>query len=208
MIKPGFFPGGSYPASPEASDEAKRFFPLMSWGHSVDFAGSSDWDRMYGDMVECGIMVAGFVPVDHLPLCEKHGLAAFVYDPRLQWKDNQFFYNPADSYLCNLLAMRPSQGMLYQQGEKQLEPYGGDATIKAIRGDQPLLVGKFKHADGTDYAMVVNLSVARSSPFELKFSGDAGKLEFVAYWSATPEAMRGEQFQLAPGAGVLLKFPR
>ena len=54
----------------------KPFFPLTAW----DDVRSEETIRK---MAECGINLIAFVPPKLLDACEKHGVKAIVFDPRV-----------------------------------------------------------------------------------------------------------------------------
>ena len=71
----------------------KPFFPLTAW----DDVRSEDTIRK---MAECGINLIAFVPPKLLDACEKHGVKAIVFDPRVTpaW-DKPFSSNAANDVL-------------------------------------------------------------------------------------------------------------
>ncbi|MDB6059128.1 MAG: hypothetical protein JWO95_2972 [Verrucomicrobiales bacterium] len=59
-----------------AQTNATNFFPIMAWNTPPS------QPAVYQKMAECGLNVAGFVPVAALDMCQSAGLKAIVSDPR------------------------------------------------------------------------------------------------------------------------------
>ena len=79
--------------------------------------------------------------------------------------------------------------------------------IRNIRSDAPMMIGEFKHEDGEDYVMVVNLSLEKSAKFTIDTRNHYDEIKIV------PSVKRhGELPPLKPdhwlvaGQGVLIKL--
>lgn len=80
------------------------------------------------------------------------------------------------------------------------------AAIVSSQNDASLLIGEFRHADGSAYAMAVNTDLHRSTPLELKFRDNPSDVQILSSYNGQPNPFRGEQKWLAPGQGMLLRL--
>ncbi len=81
--------------------------------------------------------------------------------------------------------------------------------IEKLDSQSPALVGEFSHEDGTDYFMLVNLSLERSSLFSVKTPGEFPTMEVVSVADGSLLPFPSEQgIWLPAGQGVLVKISR
>lgn len=79
--------------------------------------------------------------------------------------------------------------------------------VEKIESDVPMMVGEFHGDDGTDYAMVVNLSLERSAAFTLRTVQPRANVQAVSAADGSIAAMDSTAgFWLTPGQGVLIKL--
>ena len=77
--------------------------------------------------------------------------------------------------------------------------------VEAVTCPTPVMVGEFKHANGDDYAMVVNLSLERSAKFTLKMREARNSIQMVsAVDGSLPAFGQADGLWLVAGQGVLL----
>jgi hypothetical protein len=82
----------------------------------------------------------------------------------------------------------------------------GDA-VKSVACDSPVMIGEFTNAKGLRYAMVVNLSLARSAKFTLKTKSIFQRISIVSAVDGSCSQFPGtDGFWLTAGQGVLLSF--
>ena len=100
-----------------ASDE-KPFFPLTAW----DDVRSEEAIRK---MAECGVNLIAFVPPNLLDACEKHGVKAIVFDPRVTpaW-DKPFSSAAANAVLPEMIEKYNKHPAVFGYHLKD-EPDGG-----------------------------------------------------------------------------------
>ncbi len=94
----------------------------------------------------------------------------------------------------------------WPKAHEGLSAFKPDALLAKLQAAQPLMVGEFKHTDGSDYVMLVNCSLTGSTPLEVK-AAKAGQILQVSQYSGELVPFEGEALWLAPGQGVLLKLP-
>ncbi len=155
---PGQWLGGAYPSS-KASAEALNFFPLLPWDWLRGCEGVISVDEVARGMAECGLTVAGFVKPEDLGVCEKYGLAALVYDPRISgyhWKD----VNPEEAekrVKAAVLEVKDNPAVMgfYVKDEPSMQEFDGLAVVvKLIHKYAP---GKLAYINlFPDYATVNN----------------------------------------------------
>ena len=79
--------------------------------------------------------------------------------------------------------------------------------VRKIKSGVPMMIGEFRHEDGEDYAMVVNLSLQRSTKFTIETANHYDEIRIVP-----SVERRGElpplspDHWLVPGQGVLIKL--
>jgi hypothetical protein len=98
--------------------EEKPFFPLTAW----DDVRSEDTIRK---MAECGVNLIAFVPPPLLDACERHGVKAIVFDPRVTpaW-DKPFSSAAANAVLPELIEKYNKHPAVFGYHLKD-EPDGG-----------------------------------------------------------------------------------
>lgn len=81
-------------------------------------------------------------------------------------------------------------------------PRGYNKTVPAI------MVGEFSSTDGSDYVMLVNLSLAYSAKYQLKTAKNYKTVEKISPIDGLPSPTDFEKFGewLLPGHGILLKM--
>jgi hypothetical protein len=79
--------------------------------------------------------------------------------------------------------------------------------IRKVQSDTPVMVGEFKHNDGTNYVMVVNLSLEKSAKFTLETTLPYKKIQIVSAEDGTLYQMDNKLgLWLVAGQGVLIKL--
>ena len=79
--------------------------------------------------------------------------------------------------------------------------------IRKIETATPLMVGEFQHDDGTNYAMIVNLSLRESTNIKIEKTNPSGKIEIVFSGNDTSNPSYEDlDLTLLSGQGVLLKI--
>lgn len=79
--EPGLY-GGQWPAGMDASEEARAFFPIGGWGELAGVGGRLTDEEGARLAVECGMTLVAPASVAQLEICQRHRLAALVWDPR------------------------------------------------------------------------------------------------------------------------------
>lgn len=87
------------------------------------------------------------------------------------------------------------------------QPPPADSFV-ADAGNPAFMAGEFKHADGTDYVMIVNKSLTRSAPVGLNLRTPPKAVRLISAFTGEPTPYEGEQVWLAPGQGALLRIER
>ena len=77
-------------------------------------------------------------------------------------------------------------------------------VVTNVKCDSPLMVGEFRHENGEDYVMVVNLSLAGSSRFTIDAANEKTRIVCSVTGRLYPLEKSGHW--LVPGQGVLLKM--
>jgi hypothetical protein len=105
-------------AGASARGEEKPFFPLTAW----DDVRSEETIKK---MAECGVNLIAFVPPNLLDACQKYGVKAIVFDPRVSpaW-DKPFSSKAANDVLPELIAKYNNHPAVYGYHLKD-EPDGG-----------------------------------------------------------------------------------
>lgn len=81
--------------------------------------------------------------------------------------------------------------------------------VESVSCANPLVIGEFRHGDGQDYVMVVNLSLQRSARFQLSSRGSTRSIYLVsAVTDASVQLKPADETWLVAGGGVLLRFER
>ena len=82
--------------------------------------------------------------------------------------------------------------------------------VSAVQCESPVMVGEFANAAGDPYAMLVNLSLERSTKVTAQFKPSAARVEMIsaADGSRRPLDLAKEELWLNAGQGVLLTFAR
>lgn len=62
-----------------------KLFPIMNWSHRSQLVRQLDPEEDIKGISECGFTISGFARVDELDLCQKYGLKAMIWDPRLDY---------------------------------------------------------------------------------------------------------------------------
>jgi hypothetical protein len=76
-----------------------------------------------------------------------------------------------------------------------------------IRTDVPMMVGEFKHDNGRDYIMVVNLSLRKSAKFVLDTVRPYNKIHVISAEDGTMHQFNNESgYWLVAGQGVLIEL--
>jgi hypothetical protein len=79
--------------------------------------------------------------------------------------------------------------------------------IEQITAPTPMMVGEFRDPDGTDWAMVVNLSLEKSSKFNIDSRQSQMKIFAMSPVDGSLSAIEPENSLWLPaGQGVLMKF--
>ena len=88
----------------------------------------------------------------------------------------------------------------------QLPKLPGD-VIEQITAPTPMMIGEFRDPDGADWAMVVNLSLEKSSKFILTQRQSKTRIEIMSPVDASLTSLDSDNSMWLPaGQGVLLKF--
>ena len=79
--------------------------------------------------------------------------------------------------------------------------------VDSVTCPTPLMIGEFRDRDGTDYAMVVNLSMTKSARFKLKTTQSFSKMNVISAMDGAAIAFKpSEAYWLTAGQGILLKL--
>jgi len=79
--------------------------------------------------------------------------------------------------------------------------------VEAVNALTPVMVGEFKHSDGTSYVMVVNLSLERSAKFTLKTRQPHASIKIVSAMDGSLSSFdQKDGLWLVAGQGALLKL--
>jgi hypothetical protein len=79
--------------------------------------------------------------------------------------------------------------------------------VESVTSPTPVMVGEFKHQDGTDYLMVVNLSLETSAKFVLKSRNPVENISIVSAMDRSLSTLdQKDGWWLTAGQGVLLKL--
>jgi hypothetical protein len=78
--------------------------------------------------------------------------------------------------------------------------------VETIESDSPMMVGEFQGNDGAEYAMVVNLSLERSTSFKLKTVQPNMNVQSVSAADGSFAAMDSTGLWLTAGQGALVKI--
>jgi hypothetical protein len=85
-------------------------------------------------------------------------------------------------------------------------PFAPGTSVARIESERPLMVGEFRHEDGSAYVMAVNLDLLHGSRFSLKLQSSPGLLQPVAETGGPTIAGNADpRTELEAGHGVLLK---
>jgi hypothetical protein len=90
--------------------------------------------------------------------------------------------------------------------DKSLPVLPGRLVYK-IRTDVPLMIGEFRHSDGTDHIMVVNLSLQNAGRVTFEKMKPHSKMQIVSPEDGALEQMHGKsELRLVAGQGMLLRL--
>ncbi len=79
--------------------------------------------------------------------------------------------------------------------------------VREIKANAPMMIGEFKHDDGTDYIMVVNLSIEKSAKFTLETTRPYNKIEIISAEDGALHQVDNESgYWLVAGQGVLIRL--
>ncbi|MHC4159968.1 MAG: hypothetical protein ACYSSO_12910 [Planctomycetota bacterium] len=77
--------------------------------------------------------------------------------------------------------------------------------VRRIRTEVPMMVGEFKHGNGTEYIMLVNLSLRKSAKFALETVRPYNKIHVISAEDGTMHQFDNESgYWLVAGQGVLI----
>jgi hypothetical protein len=80
-------------------------------------------------------------------------------------------------------------------------------VVASVESDAPLMIGEFKGSDGTDFVMVVNLSLERSAKFKVVAAPARRDAKIVSAEDGTLGPLDNKHGQwLVAGQGVLMRF--
>jgi hypothetical protein len=81
--------------------------------------------------------------------------------------------------------------------------------VESLSCTNPVMIGEFRHGDGSDYVMVVNLSLERSAKFQLTPKESVRSIHLVSAATGGSLPLKpNEDTWLVAGQGVLLRFER
>lgn len=100
-----------------------------------------------------------------------------------------------------------SIGVYFTSPSVEALPVLPGKLVREVESDTPMMVGEFKSNYGTNYVMVVNLSLEKSAKFILKTISSYEKMQVVSAEDGTLRRMDNEiGLWLVAGQGVLIKL--
>lgn len=118
------------------------------------------------------------------------------------WTDLQAVNHAVRPLLALLTRMTSTAVHFGPQAPVEGLPQPPGAVVAGIESERPLMVGEFRHEDGSAYVMVVNLDLRHPTPFRLILHGKYRALRAVgtpAEWTMAGDGDPGAELQAGHG---------